>query len=407
MADWWRALFDPRVDQEAVQKNLRELKNRLPTPVIWLLGKAQSGKTSIVHALTGDPRAKIGNGFQPCTKASFRYAFPSQELALIEFLDTRGLGDASYDPSEDLKWHEEQSHLVMVVMRVMDHAQGSIRAVVESIRKRRPDWPVIVVQTCLHEGYPWREPRHILPYPFQEEPLPSVVPQDLARSLLAQRTWFRGDQVRFVAIDFTLPEDGFTPQFYGLEQLWQTLEEVFPVGLWGLLKESGEMRQKLGEVYLQAAESTILAHSLLAAAAATVPVPALDIPLIVGIQFHMAQQIARIYGQPLSRDRWLDLIGTLGWSLATRMGVREMLKFLPWIGVPSAIVFMGVSTYALGRLLSWYFAEIKLGHLPDKATLRKMYQQEWDRAHRQMGGQFQTFASRTAGTHDKKTDQGG
>jgi uncharacterized protein (DUF697 family) len=177
--------------------------------------------------------------------------------------------------------------------------------------------------------------------------------------------------------------------------------------MWGLLKESGEMRQKLCEVYLQAAESTILAHSLLAAAAATVPVPALDIPLIVGIQFHMAQQIARIYGQPLSRDRWLDLIGTLGWSLATRMGVREMLKFLPWIGVPSAIVFMGVSTYALGRLLSWYFAEIKLGHLPDKATLRKMYQQEWDRAHQQMAGQFQTFASRTAGTHDKKTDQGG
>lgn len=407
MANWWRALFDPRVDQEAVEKSLDEVKNRLPTPVVWLLGKAQSGKTSIIHALTGDPRAKIGNGFQPCTKASLHYAFPSQEMPLFEFLDTRGLDDASYDPGEDLKWHEAQSHLVMVVMRAMDHAQGSVRAVVESVRSPRPDWPVIVVQTCLHEGYPWREPRHILPYPFHEEPLPSVVPQDLARSLLAQRTWFRGDQVRFVAVDFTLPEDGFTPQFYGLEQLWQTLEEVFPLGMWGLLKESSEMRQQLGEVYLQAAESTILAHSLLAAAAAAVPVPALDIPLIVGIQFHMAQQIARIYGQPLSRDRWFDLIGTLGWSLATRIGLREILKFLPWIGVPSAIVFVGVSTYALGRLLSWYFAEIRLGHLPDKATLRKMYQQEWDQAHRRMGGQFQAFASQAAGTHDKRKEQGG
>jgi len=396
LTQYWRALFDPTVDEEAVEKSLQEIKNRLPTPVVWLLGKTQSGKTSIIHALTRDPRAKIGNGFEPCTKTSFRYSFPDQELSLIEFLDTRGLDDASYDPSEDLKWHEEQSHLVMVVMRAMDHAQGSVRAAVEAIRRRKPDWPVIVVQTCLHDGYPWREPRHIFPYPFDGEGLSPEVPKDLSRSLLAQREWFRGEKVRFVAIDFTLPEDGFTPQFYGLEELWRTVEEVLPLGLWALLKENDALHQTLGEIYSQAADRTILAHSFLAAAAGAVPVPAIDIPVIVGIQFHMAQQIAKVYGQPLDRDRWLDLMGTLGWSFLTRWGLRyvsrEVLKFLPWVGVPVAAAFMGVSTYALGRLLSWYFAEIKHGHLPDQKILRKMYQQEWERGRLHLAKLFEESA---------------
>ncbi len=392
LTHYWQALFHHRVDEEAVQRGLRTIKERLPTPVVWLLGKAQSGKTSIIHALTGDPRAKIGNGFEPCTKNSVRYAFPDKELPLVEFLDTRGLDDASYDPSEDLKWHQQQAHLVMVVMRVMDHAQGSVRSVVEDLRRRKPDWPIIVVQTCLHEGYPWREPRHILPYPFDKEPLPSEVPPDLTRSLLAQRAWFRGEAIRHVAIDFTLPEDGFEPQFYGVEQLWWAIEDALPLGLWRLLREHDALVQSLGEAYFRAAEQTILAHSVLAAGAAAVPVAAVDIPLIVAIQFHMAQQIAKVYGQPLNRDRWLDLMGTLGWSFLSRLGMRyisrELLKFLPWVGVPVAATFMGASTYALGRMLAWYFAEIKHGHLPDREALRRMYEKEWERGRDRLGGVF-------------------
>lgn len=392
MTRYWRALFHPQVDEAAVQRHLRAIKERLPTPVVWLLGKAQSGKTSIIHDLTGDPRAKIGNGFEPCTKSSLRYAFPDKEFPLVEFLDTRGLDDASYDPSEDVKWHEQQSHLVMVVMRVMDHAQGSLLAIVEDLRRRKPDWPIIVVQTCLHEGYTWREPRHILPYPFDKEPLPSEVPPDLTRSLLAQRAWFRGETIRYVAIDFTLPEDGFEPQFYGLQQLWRAIEEALPLGLWSFLKEGGPLSQSLAEPYAQAAEQTILAHTVLAAGAAAVPVAAIDIPLIVAIQFHMAQRIAKIYGQSLTGDRWLDLMGTLGWSFLTRLGVRfisrELLKLLPWVGVPVAATFMGASTYALGRMLAWYFAEIKHGHLPDQHALRRMYEKEWERARDRLGGVF-------------------
>src|SRR5258708_19816376 len=46
-------------------------------PVIWLLGKVQSGKTSIVHAITQATAAEIGGGYKTCTKATSLFSFPT------------------------------------------------------------------------------------------------------------------------------------------------------------------------------------------------------------------------------------------------------------------------------------------------------------------------------------------
>src|ERR1700690_2189933 len=88
-------------------------------PVVWLLGKTGAGKTAIVAALTGDPRAVVGQGFEPCTRTAAFYDVP-REAPLLRFLDTRGLGEADYDPVKDVAWSEGQSHLVLVAMQVAD-----------------------------------------------------------------------------------------------------------------------------------------------------------------------------------------------------------------------------------------------------------------------------------------------
>src|SRR4051812_27348765 len=46
--------------------------------VVWLLGKTGAGKTAIVAALTGDPRAEIGPGFEPCTRTAGFYDVPAE-----------------------------------------------------------------------------------------------------------------------------------------------------------------------------------------------------------------------------------------------------------------------------------------------------------------------------------------
>src|SRR5690606_4780374 len=112
----------PRADAAQVEEQLRKARQSLPKPVIWLLGKTQSGKTSIIRAITGSSKAEIGNGFRPCTRSAQSYAYPDDVDCLLHFLDTRGLGEANYDPAEDIAYFQDQAHLLMVVVRAMDHA---------------------------------------------------------------------------------------------------------------------------------------------------------------------------------------------------------------------------------------------------------------------------------------------
>ena len=65
---------------------LRSVVGKMPVPVLWLLGKAQSGKSSVVRAVTGLPHIEIGRGFKPCTQFSSLYAFPNEEAPVLRFL---------------------------------------------------------------------------------------------------------------------------------------------------------------------------------------------------------------------------------------------------------------------------------------------------------------------------------
>ena len=71
-----------------------------------------------------------------------------------------------------------------------------------------------------------------MPYPYTggpEDETQALLPHPLRQALAYQRTLFaglRGASPRFVPIDFTVPEDGFAPQDYGLEMLWRALEET-------------------------------------------------------------------------------------------------------------------------------------------------------------------------------------
>ena len=155
---------------------------------MWLLGKTGAGKTAIVAALTGDPRAEIGPGFEPCTRTAAFYDVPP-EAPLLRFLDTRGLGEASYDPANDMAWCEQQSHLLLVVMQVSDPVQDAVLRALQQARRRHPDWPVVVAQTGLHRLYP-AGMGHPLPYPYTggpEDETQAALPHALRQALAHQR----------------------------------------------------------------------------------------------------------------------------------------------------------------------------------------------------------------------------
>lgn len=414
----WDRLRAPRVSDEELDRRLRQLREKLPAPVFWLLGKAQSGKTSVIRAITGSSRAQIGNGFRPCTRTAQLYPFPDEKNCFLQFLDTRGLGEVDYDPAEDMRLLERQSHCLIVVLKAMDHAQRCVLEPLWVIRKAHPEWPMIVVQTSLHEGYPSAATRHVLPYPYceaasgrskagsggskaasggskagsgrseaasggsAEPPYPANVPQDLARSLAVQREWFRGTDARIVPVDFTMPEDGYEPEHYGLEALWAAIEEAVPLGLRAMLHEA---RRPLRDVYFQTAHPHLLSYAAAAGAAASIPVPLVDIPLITLIQAKLFHSIASIYGQPMGPQRIAEIFGTLGLGFAARMGGRELCKLIPGFGSAVAALFAAASTYALGCTLCAYFSFVLDGDVPQPEVLRRLYREQYEEGRRRLG----------------------
>jgi len=409
---WDRATRSP-LDEEVVERQLQEARKSLPVPVLWLLGKSQSGKTSLIRALTGSSSAEIGNGFRACTRSARMYDFPDSQEPFLRFLDTRGLGEVDYDPREDLQQFQNQANLLIVVVKAMDHAQQSVLDPLRTLLKANPKWPVIVLQTCLHEGYPTPSTPHAQPYSYDQFPFPPSVPFELARSLATQREWFCDDfgdadnvfqsgkkgkgRWWFVPVDFTLPEDGREPLYYGLESLWSAIEEAVPIGLREMLCQSPDVRQPLRDERYRTAQAHIWRYAVAAAGAGAVPLPLIDVPVLFAIQAKMFYTIARIYGQPMGPQRMAELSSTLGLTYLGRLGVRELLKFIPFapIGVGAASLYAGSSTYALGSAMCGYFSRFHDGDVPDPSVLRDLYADEFKKAQN-------WFASRVASTTEEK-----
>jgi uncharacterized protein (DUF697 family) len=376
---FWRLLSNrvlaPRVDTAKEAEQLKRARAAAPKPVIWLLGKTQSGKTSIIRAMTGASDAEIGNGFRPCTRTARLYSFPNDGECLLQFLDTRGLGEANYDPADDIVFCQKQAHLLVVTVRAMDHAYRAVLDAVKAVRKANPKWSVIVAQTALHEGYE-RGRQHPQPYPYDSEPSPNSVPADLVRSLRRQRDDFAGYASRFVPIDFTLPEDQLPPELFGEDALWQAIETEIGLGLRAMLQPG------LNDLFFRTAWPHIVSSAVAAGGAAALPNPAVSLSLIAAIDAKMLQAIASIYNQPLTARLMGELGSALGTGFVLRLAGRSLLAMIPVVGSAAAASYAAATTYALGRTLCWYFSQIREGITPAADKVRDMFAKEMEEGRR-------------------------
>lgn len=373
-----RSLFFPQIDAEKLQITLDRIRQEAPPPVIWLFGKVQSGKTSIVRALTGAERAQIGDGFRPCTRWAARYEFPNSDFPLAVFLDTRGLGEAGYDPQEDLSAFQDEAHMLVVVVKAMDMALESILSALQQIVRAKRDWPIIVVQTTLHEGYPPTLQDHFFPYPFATQALSTAVPDELRRALAFQRTLFAEVPVKcFVPVDFTLPEDGFSDPFYGRVALQEAIADVHPHAVYEMLRRLPKLTQELKALHFRQAQPHIFAYAAAAGAAGAAPLPLADLPVISALQLKMLHTIASLYRQPLGVKTFLELLATVGVGVLFRQGARSLLKVIPGIGNVVSGVYAGATTYALGCALCFYYQVVFEGHVPTAERLKTFYEEKF------------------------------
>jgi uncharacterized protein (DUF697 family)/predicted GTPase len=376
-----RGLFS-RTDRDAQLRDaLDSLRKRVPVPVFWLFGKTQSGKTSLIKYLTGADAAEIGRGFQPCTRFSRRYEFPTAEAPLLSFLDTRGLDEPGYDPAEDLARFNDEAHVVVVTVKALDHAQENVLRHLRTIRKAQPARPVVLVLTCLHEAYPQQQHPQAYPFAANAEPAPDAnLAADLVRSLAEQRRRFEELTDRVVAVDLTPPEEGFTAPDYGGPQLRQVLIEALPAALAQTLRTLEEAQRDLQDRFAREALPYILGYSTMAATAGALPVPFVDLLLLSAIQTGMLYDLARLYGQPMTARRLGEVASTLGLGILARQASRALIKVIPGLGTLLGSVtggaLAGASTFALGKAFCFYYRAVLEGHMPDPEELRRYYREQ-------------------------------
>lgn len=369
LAQWWAG--KPMSDDEFAAER-RKLLAKTPVPVFWLFGKTGSGKSSIVKYLTGATTAEIGNGFRPQTQQSFEYDFPSQAQPVVKFLDTRGLGEAHYDPHKDLDLFADQTHLIIVTARVSDQALEPILKPLKEIRREQPTRPVVLVLTCLHEAYPQQQ--HPLPDPFDtSHDWPAALPGELRRLLVAQQSRFAGLVDRIVPIDLTPPNEGFDQPQFGGARLETVLQEMLPAAYRQTLFLLHEVREQLQDLTDRKAWPIIIQYSSLAATAAATPIPLADIPAVLALQTRMVYVLADLFDQPLQVKLLWKMAAALGGQILARFALRAPLKLIPIVGQSANAALAFIYTLSLGKACCWYFGEVQQGHVPSEAELKEVW----------------------------------
>jgi len=353
---WARRRFPSRIEDVAAGvasvRAADEVRVRAAdaAPIIWLLGKVQSGKSSIVQRLTGASEAEVGEGFRPMTRTARIFDFPP-EAPLLRFLDTRGLGETGYDPAEDIAACARQAQLLLLVMRAGDPAQDAVFDAARAIRARHPEWPAVVAQTWLHASYPV-PPCHPEPYPFTRD---GPVPSSLARALAHQRERFGGlagsGPVMFVPLDFTRPDDELPPADYGLDALLDALAEAVPRAV---MSRIDALRADQGGKITARARSAILGYSVAAGAADALPIVA--IAAVPAIQGAMLRTLGSRFSVEWTGSDIASLLGAVGTAALVRQGIgfalKQGAKLIPVYGQVGGAAAASLSsfafTYALG-----------------------------------------------------------
>jgi uncharacterized protein (DUF697 family) len=136
------------------------------------------------------------------------------------------------------------------------------------------------------------------------------------------------------------------------------------------------------------AQQIVKTYSTWSAAAGLIPIAAVDVAAIGGLQLKMISELAQAYDLPFKRDRGKALLSALlGGAVSTKLAYGaggSLIKAIPVVGMVGGLIAMpafgAAATYAVGQVFIQHFESggTFLDFDPDK--VREHFRQEFDRA---------------------------
>jgi uncharacterized protein (DUF697 family)/predicted GTPase len=381
------------VDETQIAEILASVRDQLPTTEALLIGKPQAGKSSIVRGLTGVSAEIVGQGFKPHTQSTTRYNYPSKELPLLVFTDTVGLGDIDRDTKSliqelvgDLDAETSRPRIIILTVKISDFAIDTLRQIAQELRQKYPQIPCLLAVTCLHEVYPSTQ----LDHPVEPTSIESV-----DRAFTAIKQSFAGLFDRSVLIDFTLADDGYTPEFYGLETMRSILADLLPEAEARAMSQlleadntdiTGDSGDKIGDIYRDVARRYILPFSIAAGTVAAIPLPFADLPVLTAIQVSMVGLLGKLYGQTLTRSQAGGVVSAIAGGFVAQLVARQLIKFIPGFGSVISASWAAAYTVALGEGACVYFGDLMGGKKPDPQQIQLVMSAAFSHAKEQFKG---------------------
>lgn len=380
------------LEDDELKRIMQGLEEDRP-PRFLIVGRTGVGKSSLINAICGFYTAEVSD-VTIGTKAAERKTYYEGNRALMEILDSRGIGESTGihgELSAERELQKEISDLmpdaILFVSRCkardrLDKDIIYVRNLQEAYKRETGiQIPVIVVLNQVDEMEPssYKNPEK---YPHRKLENIQRAEEEFKKLLSKNRLnvidlvsvsslidWgYSSEEISQMTIEerenLNIKEDGR----YNIEKLIDILEKNIEVdAAMGLLKAGNEKA-----VLHRIAMKLVKCFSGISSVVASVPIPCSDILLLFSIQICMVVMISYISGENISvktaKKFVSSVIGVGAGGNLFKLAARQLAKLIPIAGsaINATVAYSG--TYAMGQIaVQHYIHGVDLKKLKKKS----------------------------------------
>lgn len=350
-------------------------------PVLYVMGRSGHGKSSLINALAGRKVADVDD-IKPCTIGADPYYISFPEFyAEWEIIDSRGIfetttpegapqKDALAQVKEDIRKHRPDVILHVIAAPETRTLQNDFKAFaeVQKVAKKGlgahvPSIMVVSKVDVIGNPRDWPIEEHANKAGLVKELLDYVTNDVLEcprekidlNSSIKGYILTGGDYAGIVPVCVRESDE------WNVDTLFSLMGERLP--------ESARLdfyqAQQRKELLRQFSTSITKRFSTIAGGIGMAPFPIADIAVLTPLQLLMVALIAGLSCRPFSVNSVAEFTAATGVTIGTAIGVRELarqlVKFVPIVGLPVSGAIAGATTLGIGKSAEAYFfqGEIK------------------------------------------------